>query len=94
MKTEDKDTGTIVAMLERFVKQRMPRAHEIKARVDKGECLDQIDIDYLEQIFREAGENRQYLKRHPEYTDIVNSAANLYHDIIARALENEKQKAK
>jgi hypothetical protein len=91
MKTEDKDAGTIAVLLERFVKQRLPRAQEIKARVDKGECLDRIDIEFLEQIFKDANENRQYLTRHPEYKDVLSGAAQLYHEIMARALENEKQ---
>jgi hypothetical protein len=88
------DLGTIQALLERFTKERLPRALEIKQRIDQGECLSEFDIEFLERVFRDSEENRQYVARFPEYMDIVSKSVHIYEDIMAKALENEQNRSK
>ncbi len=86
------DRGLITALLERFANIRLPRVLDIKQKVDSGEKLDTFDIDYLERIFADSAEVQRMLKvhPHPEYEDLVARVAHLYHEITAKALENEK----
>ena len=48
------DTGVIVALMERFNEQRLPKALALKARVEQGECLSEHDIAFLDEVFRDA----------------------------------------
>lgn len=93
MHTQD-DIGTMQALLERATNERLPRALEIKERVDKGELLTDLDISFLQQVFQDGQENRQYAAKFPEYMDIVSKIVHIYEDIMAKALENEKNRAK
>ena len=47
MSTKDKDKGVILVLLERFNKQRLPRALSLKKKVDSGELLDDYDHKYM-----------------------------------------------
>jgi hypothetical protein len=90
----EEDLGTIQALLENFTKERLPRALEIKEHVDKGECLSEFDIEFLERVFSDSEENRGYFAKFPEYMDIVSKSVHIYQDIMAKALENEQNRAK
>ncbi len=86
------DTGTIQAMLERLTHQRIPRALEIKSRVDAGEPLLDLDVQFLEQVFEDANVARPLISHHPELEPLVSKLVSLYSDITAKALENEKNR--
>lgn len=86
------DTGTIQAMLERLTHHRIPRALEIKTRVDAGEPLFDIDVRFLEQVFEDANVARPLVSRHPELGPLVTQLVSLYSDITAKALENERNR--
>lgn len=92
MQHTEREEGTIHALLEAFAKERLPRAIEIKERVDAGECLNEMDVDFLARVFREANENRSHIAGFPEYGDIVSKAVQIYHDITEKALENERRR--
>jgi len=89
MVNETDAAGVAAAIIERMEKQRLPRALELKAKVDLGGVLDDFDIDFLDRVFADTNELRPLLARHPEYQDLAARVMNLYHDITARALANE-----
>ena len=90
MELDERNTGTIHALLERLANERLPRLISIKERVEQGECLAEVDIDFLERSLNDANENAHLYKGFPEYHDIAGKVVAIYHDITARALANEK----
>jgi hypothetical protein len=85
-----KDTGVIVTLAERFEQQRLPRALDLKRRVDQGELLSDTDITFLEHVFRDAHEMSALLDRHPEWSVLAGRALSLYKEITQKALENQQ----
>lgn len=91
---EPTEDGTITVLLQRMVNQRLPRALELKKFVDGGGCLSELDIQFLERVFNDAGKASQHihLKDHPELAELASKMAGLYEEITAKALENERNK--
>lgn len=85
------DAGVAQALLDRMSNQRLPRALEIKERVDAGETLGEFDLRFLEEVFADAQAIQPMVERHPEYHDLAARAIHLYKEILDKAMENEKQ---
>ncbi|MDV6343911.1 hypothetical protein [Nitrosomonas sp. Is37] len=68
----------------------LPRALEIKERVDRGALLSQRDIDFLQQLAERAEEIRPLVERHLEYQHVYAQGVHLYKVITERALLNEE----
>lgn len=91
--SDETEIGTITVLIERMLKERLPRAQDIQKRVEAGECLTQMDIDFLEKVFNDVNNNQHaHMLKHPEYEEIVSKMAHLYKTITEKALENEKNK--
>ena len=84
------DAGVISVLVERFEEQRLPRALEMKERVDQGEKLSDIDLAFLKEVFADARNMKTYIDKFPEYQSLAAQAMSLYSDISKKALENEE----
>ena len=91
MTQSSKDTGVILALMERFNEQRLPRALELKKKVEQGECLSEPDIAFLDEVFRDANHVMPLVDQHPNLEPIATRAISLFKEITEKALENEKQ---
>jgi len=91
MSNSSQDPGVIHALVERFNTQRLPRALDIKKKVDAGETLDEHDMQFLDGVFHDIGTIKPLVNRHPEYQQLVASIIQLYKEIMDKAMENEKK---
>lgn len=90
MSLSEKELGITMAIMERFEKQTLPEALWIKEKVDKGELLSDGDMEFLEQISKNATEVKALVDDQPEWQSLYARAINLYEEIIAKGLENQQ----
>ena len=91
MSESGKDLGVAMALLERHTKHRLPRALEIKERVDQGEVLSDPDLDFLAEVLESSREAKALADEHPELQEIYVKTVELYTHIMDKATENANQ---
>ena len=84
------EEGLAVALIERFENWLLPIALDVKAKVDRGEMLNAFDIEFLENVLKDAAEVKPYVDRAPEYQALYARVVGLYGEITEKALENEQ----
>jgi hypothetical protein len=89
MDKSSKDAGTIQALLKRLNELRLPRALFLKDKVDRGETLDEHDIQFLKGVFEDAHGALALADRNPEFQPLVARLMGLYGEITSKAVENE-----
>jgi hypothetical protein len=90
MKEASHDIGILSVLMQRLEKERLPRALDLKEKVDRGERLNEWDTEYLERIITDAQDALDLIDRHPEYQALYVRVADLYEEITHKALENEQ----
>lgn len=81
----------LLALLVNFETHRLPRALDIKEKVDKGKSLSDWEIDYLHEAIEEAHRAKALMDRHPEFQALYAHAVRLYDEITIQALKNEQR---
>lgn len=85
-----KDMGVLAVLSKRLVEERLPKALALKERVDRGEVLNDLDLDFLEQVVSDANTIRPMMKENPRVLEVAGRMLELYKEISDKALENEK----
>jgi len=89
LKQKDKDTLIITAALNRLNKFRLPRALSLKKKVDSGEVLNEVDLNFLRRALDDAREMNPILERNPEYLGLRDKALGLCDQILQKNAENQ-----
>ena len=83
--------AVIVTLIQRFEKQRLPRLKQLREKVDGGEKLSDMDIDFLDMVIRDAQQSKHLIDQYPKWHDFCAMVVHLYETITEKALENEKK---
>ena len=89
--SDQSDDATIQVLFERLVKFRLPRALDIKQRVDAGARLSDSEIDFLQRALEDAQAASKFVVRNPEVHAVGAQIVDLYDEVVRKALENEKR---
>ena len=92
MTDEKNDKGIITVLMKQFEEQQLPRALEIKKRVENGERLSDVDLDFLKRSFDGSNEATRLAEKYPEYQKLYSQTVALFHEITQKSLENEEKK--
>ena len=76
-------------ILERLAEQRIPRLLDIKEMLNQGGRLSGLDMEFLEEVLSDAGQNKHIFDENPDIQDIYTRIVDLYEEITGKALENE-----
>lgn len=87
--SKKKDLGIALVLLTRLTNQRLPRALSLRQKVERGERIEDWDIEFLHEILGTAGQIKPMADRMPEYQEIYARTAVLYREITEKALANE-----
>jgi hypothetical protein len=90
MTLSQKEAGLVEVVLQRLEEQRIPRALDIKERVDRGERLSDMDLSFMEEVLQDTIEAKPFLDQHPEWQELSTRVIALYKDITSKALANEQ----
>ncbi len=91
MTETSKDAYLIQVLIQRFERIRLPIALDLKSKVDRGDILNEMDIELLESVFHDFEQIKPLIDRHAEWQALAARIANLYNTITTRALENEQR---
>lgn len=87
---KEKDAGTIQVLLDRLNNERLPRALDLKKKVDAGQPLEDHDLEFLNRVLEDANNAQRLIARNPDYQSLVGRLISLYGEITRKALANEQ----
>lgn len=83
------DDAVLKTLLDRLLRFRLPRALDLKQRVDAGDRLGDADIDFLKRALEDAKQGQRFVARNPQFHALGAQIVQLYDAIVSRAMKNE-----
>lgn len=91
MSSSKRELGIKTAILQRIHKQYLPQLELMKRRLDRGECLNDYDMDVLERIIANSSEWQWRFSGESEQR-FFSRLSRLYLQVMQQALENEQSR--
>lgn len=88
---QQREAGVVQAILVQLEQHTLPRALDIRARVEAGERLAESDTQFLEEALQALRRDGPYVQHHPEWEPLYSRIIDLYDQITRKALENEQR---
>lgn len=82
--------GIIQSLIAEFEIHRLPRLIKLKDKVDSGGVINEVELEFLCKVIEDANRTMHLTVNHPELHEFCLNVVHLYHEISAKALENEK----
>lgn len=92
MSEVSQEAGVLAVLAERMVSERLPKALAMKEKVDRGEVLEDHDLDFLEQVVADAKKLGPSVTSNPRFIELAGRMLQLYTQITDAALKNEQAK--
>lgn len=82
--------GVIQSLVMEYEQHRLPRIFRLKDKIDRGEVINDIDLDYICKQLKDASLAMHLTVHYPELQDFCLIMGHLCKDICEGALENQK----
>ena len=86
----NKALGVTIALMTELEHRTLPNSLSIKQKVDQGELLNDGDMVFLDKALKDAWFIKQLIDSQPEWQSLFVGTVNLYENITAKALENQR----
>ena len=86
------DDAVLQTLLDRLLRFRLPRALDLKKRVDAGECLTDADMNFLKLALEDAQNGQKFVARNPQFHTLGSQIVQLYEAIVSGAMKNEAER--
>jgi len=87
-------TGVMQSLFFEFEQHRLPRVLKLKAKVDRGEVVNDVDFDFLCQQVNDACTTKHLIVNYPELEEFCLQLGHLYKEICDKAVENENKSSR
>ena len=84
-------TGVMQSLIQEFEQHRLPRLLRLKDKVDSGEVINDVDLEFLCKQVNDACITKHLTVNYPELEEFCLQMAHLYKELCDRAVENEKK---
>ena len=91
MDQRKQDLGILMASLEKFEHWRHRDADQISQKLDRGEAMTDVQIEFPEHCLEELRSVLGIVERNPDYQHLAEQVLEYYQDLTSRALSNEKR---
>jgi len=89
--TKEKHIGVFHSLMLEFERHRLPRLLRLKAKVDSGEAINDVDFDFLCKEVNDACTIKHLIVSYPELEEFCLYLGHMFKEICDRAVENEKR---
>ncbi len=81
--------GVMQSLVQEYEHQRCPRLFRLKDKIDRGEVINDIDLEYICKQLKDASLAMHLTVNYPELRDFCFIMGHLCKDICDGALENQ-----
>ena len=82
--------GVIQSLVMEYERHKLPRIFRLKDKIDRGEIINDIDLEYICKQLKDASLAMHLTVHYPELQDFCLIMGHLCKDICEGALENQK----
>ena len=82
--------GVIQSLVVEYERHKLPRIFRLKDKIDRGEIINDIDLEYICKQLKDASLAMHLTVHYPELQDFCLIMGHLCKDICEGALENQK----